>query len=335
MARFLVKRLGAMLLVLLGMSLVTFVIAHLLPSDPARVAAGPNASKEDVEVVRRRLGLDKALHVQYAVYLKHLLTLDLGTSIRSRQPITTEIGRHIPATVELTLVSIVVYVAIAVPLGVLAAAHHSKWIDSLVRLGSVAGSALAPFWLALVLQFVFYRTLAWLPAGGRLPMDLSPPPHSTGLYLVDSLLAGDLRTLGAAAVHLVLPVTALVLGRLGLTTRMTRAQMVQELSQDYVRTARAKGLAERRVLYHHVLRNALNPVVTMVGIQTAYLLSGTILVEGIFRWPGLGQYALEAIVEMDVPSVLGVALTSSVFFVLINLIVDTAYALMDRRVRVF
>jgi peptide/nickel transport system permease protein len=335
MPRFLLRRLGAMLVVLGGMSLVTFVISHLLPSDPARVAAGPNASQEDVEVVRRRLGLDKALHVQYAVYLKNLLRLDLGTSIRSRQPIAAEIGRHIPATVELTLVAIAVYVAIAVPLGVLAAAHHSRWIDSLVRLGSVAGSALAPFWLALLLQFVFYRTLAWLPAGGRLPMDVAPPPPVTGLYLVDSVIAGDLRTLGAAARHLILPVTALVLGRLGLTTRMTRAQMVQELSADYVRTARAKGATERAVLYNHVLKNALNPVVTMVGIQTAYLLSGTILVEGIFRWPGLGQYALDAIVEMDVPSVLGVAITSSVFFVLINLIVDTTYALLDPRVRVF
>ncbi|MBI4276813.1 MAG: ABC transporter permease [Armatimonadetes bacterium] len=334
MLPFVARRLAALVVVLLGMSLVTFVITNLLPADPARVSAGPHASNADVERVRRELGLDRPLYIQYAVYVRNLATGNLGTSVRSRQPIAAEIRRHIAATVELTLVAIVVYVAIAVPLGVIAAAHRAGWVDSLTRLGAVGGSAVAPFWLALLLQLVFYRMLAWLPAGGRLPLDVPPPPAVTGLFLVDSLLAGDLHTLGIAARHMVMPVTALALGRLGLTTRMTRAQMVLELAQDYVRTARAKGQAERVVLYRHALQNALNPIVTMVGIQTAYLLSGTVLVEGIFRWPGLGQYALDAIIEMDVPAVLGVALTSSLFFVLVNLAVDVFYATMDPRVRV-
>jgi peptide/nickel transport system permease protein len=326
------RRIASLVVLLVGMSLVTFVLTNLLPADPARVSAGPNAGPDELAIHRKRLGLDRPLPEQYLRYLGNLVRGDLGTSVRSRQPVLDELAAAVPATIELTLAATIVFVAISIPLGVLTAARRAGWIDSASRIIAVGGAAVAPFWLALLLQLLFFRMLGWLPASGRLDLTATPPPGRTGFYLVDALLAGDLGSFLGALRHLVLPVTALALGRIAVTTRLTRAQMLIELGTDYVRSARGKGLAERRVLYHHALRNALNPVITNVGIQVGYLLSGTVLVEAIFGWPGMGSYALDAILNLDYPSVMGVALLVSVFFVLVNLIVDLIYTALDPRV---
>jgi peptide/nickel transport system permease protein len=329
-----IRRLASLVILLISMSFVTFVLTNLLPSDPARVAAGPNAGPTEIEITRKRLGLDRPLPEQYARYVLALVRGDLGQSVRTRQPVRDELLEAAPATIELTLISTIVFVAISIPLGVITAARRQRWIDSASRIIAVGGAAVAPFWLALLLQLLFFRMLGWLPATGRLPITATPPPTVTGMLIIDSLFAGSVATFLEAIRHLVLPVTALALGRIAVTTRLTRAQMLTELGTDYVRSAKGKGLAERRILYHHALRNALNPVITNIGIQIGYLLSGTVLVEAIFGWPGMGTYALDAVLNLDYPSVMGVALLVSVFFVLVNLAVDLLYAALDPRVSV-
>ncbi len=333
MSRFLLKRLLFLFIVLFGMAVLVFVATHLLPADPARVAAGPSAGADEVEKVRARLGLDQPLLVQFGLYLKQLAVFDLGQSIRSNQPVAGEIGSRLPATLELTVAALVIYVLISILLGVLAATGRSKHVDSFVRIFAVGGSSIPPYWLALLLQLVFYYLLDWLPSGGRLPLSLAPPEKITGFYLVDSVLTGNWETLRLTIIHMVLPVTSLVLGHIGLMTRLVRSRMMQEQRQDYVRTARSKGLPESRVIYRHTLKNAINPLITMIGIQTGYMVGGMVLIESIFRWPGLGSYALSAIENTDLPAVAGVALTMSLVFVLVNLAVDILYAVLDPRVR--
>jgi len=334
MGAFLVRRLLSLVVLLVGMSFVMFLLTSVLPGDPARVAAGPDASPEVVERFRQRLGLDRPLPEQYVRFLANLARGDLGASIRSKQPVLDELRAAAPATIELTIAATIVFVAVSIPLGVVAASRKHGWVDTTSRILAIGGTAIAPFWLAFLLQLIFFRFLGWLPAGARIAMSFSPPPRFSGLYLVDAAIAGDLALLLNAMRHLVLPVAALALGRIAITTRLTRAQMLMELGSDYVRTARGKGVNERKVLYHHALRNGLNPVITNIGIQVGYLLSGAVLVEAIFQWPGLGSYSLDAILNFDYPAVLGVALLISIFFALVNLLVDVSYAFLDPRVKV-
>jgi peptide/nickel transport system permease protein len=330
----LARRLAGFLFVIVGITVVTFVTLHLFPSDPARLLAGPGASDEQIQAIRRDLGLDAPLPVQYARYLGDLARGNLGRSIQTGQPVADDLLRRLPATLELALVTMLAYTTLAVPLGVIAAVTRGRWPDLAIRFVSVAGLAVPAFWLGFLLQLVLYRELGWFQqAVGRLAPTLSPPPFVTGFYLVDAALAGDLAALRSAATQLVMPVACLVVSRLGVGVKLTRASLLAVIGSDYVRTARAKGLAERRVLFRHALRNALMPVITAFGIQFGYLLGGTLVVEVVFGWPGIGQYAVGSITTVDVPAIMSVTVVISVFFVLTNYLVDALYLRLDPRLR--
>ena len=330
----LIRRVATTVPVVLGITLVTFVTLHLFPADPARLLAGPGADEAQVRAIRRELGLDRPLPVQYVRYLGDLVTGHLGRSIQTGQPVADDLLRRLPATLELALATMVVYIALSLPLGVLAAITRGRWPDLLIRLVAVGGLAVPAFWLGFLLQLVLYRELGWFrQAVGRLAPSLAPPPFVTGFYLVDALLGGDLPAFRSATVQLVMPVTCLVLSRLGVGVKLTRTSMLEVIGSDYIRTARAKGLGERAVLARHALRNALMPVVTAFGIQLGYLLGGTLVVEVVFGWPGIGQYAIGSITAVDFPAIMSVTVVISVFFVLANLLVDLLYVYLDPRLR--
>jgi peptide/nickel transport system permease protein len=334
--RFLLRRLFAMVVVLWAVVTCVFLITHVLPADPARAAAGFNAGPAQVEAVRERLGLDRPLAYQYGIYLRNLARFDLGTSVRSQKPVTDDLRSFLPATIELTIVGSVVYIVLSLILGVLAALsrrNRLSTMDGVIRLLSVVGVALPAFWLALLLQLLFFRRLGWLPSGGRLDFTTNPPREITGLYLVDGLLTGNFAVVSDAASHLVLPVVALVLGPLPIGIRIVRNAVLQELGESYVQTARAKGLSDRSIVVRHVLRNALIPATTLFGTQIGYLLGGAFLVESVFLWPGIGRYAVTSLQSLDYNAVIGVSLVLAAFFLIVNMLVDVAYGFLDPRVR--
>jgi peptide/nickel transport system permease protein len=331
---FLLGRLVGLLLVVLGITLVTFITLHIFPSDPARLLAGPGATDVQLQQIRADLGLDQPLPVQYLRYVGDLARGNLGRSIQTGQPVANDLVQRFPATLELAMVTMLVYVGLSIPLGVAAAVTRGKFLDLLIRFVSTTGLGVPAFWLGFLLQLVLYRELGWFQHPvGRLSPEIAPPPFLTGLYLVDSLLASNLNAFGSAAVQLVMPVACLVVSRLGVGVKLTRASLLDVIGSDYVRTARAKGLRERSVLYGHALRNALMPVVTALGIQFGYLLGGTLVVEVVFGWPGIGQYAIGSITTVDFPAIMSVTVIISVFFVLSNFAVDLLYFYLDPRLR--
>jgi len=333
MGTYIVKRLVWTLVVIVGITLFTFTISHLIPADPARLAAGLDATEDQVATMREMMGLNRSPAEQYARYLVGLLHGHLGVSIRNRRPVADDIRIFFPATLELTVLTMLVYVAIGIPLGVLAGLRRGRASDFILRFAAVAGDGMPSFWLALMLQLLFFRELGWLPSGGRLDPLVDTPARVTGLITVDSLLAGQWATWWNACVHLILPVVTLVLGRLAVAVRITRRSLLSVLDQDYVRTARAKGLAFRTVIWRHTMKNALIPIVTILSLQVGWLLGGTVLVEIIFSWPGLGRYALESIAFLDFPAIMGVTLIISMIFVFINLVVDVLYTFLDPRIQ--
>ena len=331
---FLVRRLGGVALVILGITLVTFVTLHLFPADPARLLAGPGADEGQIRAIRQDLGLDRPLPVQYARYLRDLARGNLGRSIQTGQPVADDLAKRLPATLELAVVTMLVYIGLAVPLGILAAVTRWRWPDLLIRLVAVGGLAIPPFWLGFLLQLVLYRELGWLQqAVGRIAPSLPPPPFVTGFYLVDAPLAGDWSVLRSAAVQLIMPVTCLVLSRLGVGVKLTRTSMLEVIGSDYVRTARAKGLAERLVMRRHVLRNAWLPTLTILGFSFAQLLTASVLTETIFQWNGIGSYAVQSANTLDFPGINGVSLFAGLAFLLANLATDVLYAVADQKIR--
>lgn len=332
MLKYLLRRVAMIFIVLFGITLIVFFAVNLLPADPARVIAGPTASNEEVEQIREQKGYNKPLLVRYGIYLRDLLKLDMGTSVLSNQPVAKEIGKRIPATLELALVATGVYVVVSLALGIYCAMHPGA-LDSIIRVFCIGGSAIPSYWLALLLQLAFYYFLDILPSGGRLPANVAAPESITNLYILDSLLTGNWVTLQYAVIHVILPAASLSLSNIGLTTRIVRSQIIQEANQDYVRTAKAKGLTDKLAIKRHALRNAMNPIVTTIGIQTGYMMVGTIMIETIYRWPGLGSYAISAVENLDYPAIVGVTLVMAIIFSFINLIVDIVYALINPRVR--
>lgn len=327
------RRLASMVVVLLLIVVVSFFVTRILPGDPATTLAGIGTSPEQIEVVRRNLGLDRPVFEQFVQYLGSIATLDFGTSLRSKQPIAMEIGARLPATMELALFATAASAAGAVLLGIIAVGARARWVDTAIRIGSVIGSSAPVFWLALLLQLVFYAWLQVLPSGGRLPFSQSPPPTVTGFYTIDSLLAGDFQTFGVVLVFLVLPVASLTIASLGALTRLMRAQLRDEMRTDYIATTRARGTGRFRLLARHALPNAASPAITVIGMEFAFLVAGAIFVERIYQWPGLGSYTWDAIVGLDYPVVSAVAVTLGVVFVLTSLVVDVAYRLIDPRIR--
>lgn len=333
MLPFLIRRLALLLLVLLGLSALTFGLSHLVPTDPARAALGFDAAPDMVAQYRREMGLDRSLPAQYALYLGHVVRGDLGASIMTRRSVAEDLARFIPATLELTLVSLVFSVLVGGALGVLAAVRRGSAIDALATAGPVAQLSVPVFVMGLVLLLVFYRWLGWLPYGGRLDSMVPAPPSITGLYLIDGLLARDGRAFRDAAAHLVLPALALSNLTLAEMTRITRSAVLDVLGADHVRTARSKGLPERAVLWRHVVKNAAIPVVTVMGLRVGFLMGGAVITETIFAWPGIGRYAWEGARNVDLNVVMGVTLVVALVYALVNLAVDVFYSMLDPRVR--
>ena len=332
MIQFIVRRLLAAIPVLLGVTIITFVLSQLLPGDPARMVAGQFASAEQIAAVRERLGLDRPLPVQYVRYLGRLLRGDLGTSFSSQQDVTEELRIFFPATIELTLVAMILTVVIGLPLGIMTGSRKAPFVNSGVLFLSLVGVGLPVFWAGLVFQLIFAGRLDILPLDGRLGSAVIPPPGVTNMYTIDALLAGQWSTFVDALRHLVLPAVTLAIGRIASVARITHASMIDVMRRDYVRTAQAKGLPQRRVVNKHALKNALLPVVTTIGLQVGFLLGGTILVENIFSWGGLGTYAWIGIFRLDIPAIMGVTLIATVTFMLVNLVTDIGYAFLDARI---
>jgi len=331
--RYILGRIASMALVLLGVSVLTFFIAHVVPGDPVLVALGEHAREEQIAAYRRAYGLDRPVPVQFAVYLGRLTRGDLGISIRTRRPVADDLREFLPATIELGSAAWLVALLLGIPAGILSAVYKDRTFDHVSRLGALIGASFPVFWLGLLLLATFYYRLRWLPGPGRLDMVISPPPLRTGLLLVDTILAGDLGAFRNALRHLVLPALTLGLFSTAVIARMTRSAMLEVLYQDYIRTARAKGLREGRVVALHALKNAMIPTLTIIGISFGSLLSGAVLTETIFAWPGLGRYATASAMSLDFPAVMGVTLVVAVVYTLVNLVVDLIYARLDPRVR--
>jgi len=335
MLRFLAKRLALLVLVLLGATVITFVISHAVPSDPARMWAGPRAGPTQLEQARRELGLDQPLYIQLAVYISRVFRGDLGVSIHTRRPVLNDIAAFFPATFELTTFAMIIALALGIPMGVVSATRRDRLPDHAARIFSLTGVSVPIFWLGLLAQLVLSSTFHILPTSGRVDSSLLAiaPPAVSGLYLLDALLAGNWPFFASAFVHILLPALTLSYASLAIVTRMTRSTMLEVLGQDYIRTARMKGLPERAVLYKHALKNALIPILTIVSLCYGFLLAGAVLVETIFDWPGMGLYATNAILTLDLPAIIGVTLIVAVIYVMINLVVDILYTLVDPRVR--
>jgi peptide/nickel transport system permease protein len=304
-----------------------------MPGDPARLAAGPDANASMVETVRARYGLDRPLGVQFARYVGGLAHGDLGESLRSRNAVRDDLVRYFPNTFELVSLALLLAVALGVPLGMLSAVYRDTWIDHWTRVVSVSGVALPAFWLGLMLQLLLALHLGWLPLGGRLGLTATPPGPITHLLFVDALLRGEWRTLGDALAHAVLPVVTLCFPALASILRVNRAEMLDTLNQDYIKTARAQGFSGFRVVTRYALRNAMIPTLTMIGLRYGWMLGGTILVETVFDWPGIGLYAVNAAVSSDFQPIMGVTLLIGLNFMLANLLVDLAYGWLDPRIR--
>lgn len=333
LSRYILRRLFLLLPVLLGVSLITFTISHVVPGDPARMMVGQRASEETVARIRHQLGLDQPLPLQYLNYVKGLLKGDLGWSIRNQRPVLQDLLDFFPATLELTLASLLLCLLVGVPLGVTSALKKDRFLDHLSRLSSILGVSLPLFWLGLMLLLLFYRQLGWLPGPGRLDVLATPPKAITSMYTVDSLLTGNWATLKDSLWHLILPAFCLSYVHLAIVTRLVRSSMLDVLGEDYIRTARACGLPEQVVVYKYGLRNALIPTVTVVGLSFGELLGGAILTETIFAWPGMGRYVVDSIGFLDFPSIMGFTLFISILYVLVNLGVDLLYTILDPKIR--
>ena len=348
MTRYIIRRLVSVIPTVLGVTIIIFMLLRLIPGDPAVAMLGEHAAQENVERIREQLGLNRPPFLdrealrrgeigaifdsQYTRYLLRLLRGDLGNSIHRRIPITEEIKHRFPATIELALASMLLSILVGLPVGVISAARHNSLLDNVSMLASLVGVSMPIFWLGLMEIMLFAVILGWLPVGGRLSHGIELQPI-TQLVVVDSILAGNWAALKDALQHLAMPAFALATIPMAIIARMTRASMLDVLQSDYIRTARAKGLSERVVLYRHALKNAFLPVITIIGIQMGNLLAGAVLTETIFAWPGIGKWGLyDAIIGRDYPIVQGSALLVALVIVVLYLLVDISYAYIDPRI---
>lgn len=332
---YILKRLVMAVFVLLMVSLMTFVIARVVPSDPAAAWVGSHPTREQIEKATIELGLDQPLYVQYLRYMESLVQGNLGTSVTSRRPILTDIKAYLPATLELVLAGMLIAFVVGIPLGVLSGAKKGSWLDHSTRLVSIAGVSMPAFWLGLILQLFFFTRLGLLPLGARLSTEValnSPVETITGLYIVDSILTGNWVALKDASLHIILPALALATYPIGLSIRMTRSTVIETLNEKYIQAARIAGVPERTVLFVLTLKNAIVPTLNALGLAFVYSLTGAILIEIIFSWPGLGSYVTNAVLSVDFPVIVSVTLIMTVFYVLINLFLDVLQAVLDPRV---
>jgi peptide/nickel transport system permease protein len=332
---YVIRRIAMSILVLVGLSVITFTLARVIPSDPAALYIGPHPNPGDLERTREKLGLNRPVPVQYAYYVRDLLRGDLGDSIATKRPVLQEIGDRWPASLELLLTAMIFAVLVGVPLGVLSAQLQGSPFDVAVRTLSIVGVSMPAFWAGLLLQVVFFRNLHLLPLAGRFDTDLrfsSPIQPLTGFYLIDSAVTGNWIALKDVAWHTVLPALTLAAYPIGLIARMTRATMIEVLSQDYIRTARAYGTPEWFTIYFYALKNAIGPTLTVIGLTLAYALTGTFFIEIVFNWPGLGLFTVHSLLNTDHPAIMGITLLAASGYVIINLMVDVAQAWIDPRI---
>lgn len=335
MSGYLIRRLVAMPFLILGIITITFFLSRVTKGDPltAIISEQQMSNPEVVAAAKQRWGLDLSLPEQYLVYTGKLLTGDLGTSFTTKRPVLQDLLERLPATLELVIAAMIIGTVLGIALGVLAAYYRNGWIDHGSRLFALVGSSLPVFWSGLGLLFIFSVQLGWLPGPGRLDARLQPPPMITGMITLDTLLAGDLAAFVDALHHLILPAFVLGWTVTGTISRLVRANMLEVLNQEYVLTARAKGAGELRVLLHHALRNTLVPTLTVIGHSFAYLITGAVLTETIFAWPGMGSYAVEAARALDYPAIIGVTVVGGVTFLVTNLLTDIAYMFANPRIR--
>jgi peptide/nickel transport system permease protein len=332
---YILKRLVMAVFVLISVSIVTFIIARVVPSNPAAAWVGPHPTKEQIEKATIELGLDKPLYVQYARYMEGIAGGDLGTSVTTRQPILTDIKTFLPATFELVLAGMLIAIIIGIPLGVLSGANKGSWLDHLTRLVSIAGVSMPAFLLGLLLQLLFFRQLELLPLGARISTEVSlanPIETITGMYLIDAAVTGNWVAFQDASKHIILPALALATYPIGLAIRMTRSTIIEVLNEKYIQAARISGIQERTILFVLALKNAIVPTLNALGLAFVYSLTGAILIEVIFSWPGLGNYVTNAVLSVDFPVIVSVTLIMTVFYILINLFLDIIQAMIDPRV---
>ena len=334
MLRTVIGRLATAIPSVIGVIVVSFLLTRVLPGDTAAYFAGPAATPQSIAEIRAKLGLDQPLPTQFARYVGDLAKGNLGNSLTTGQPVVSEIATRLPASAELTLAGLIISLLIAVPLGITAAVRQDSWIDHACRIVSTTGVSLPVFFTGLLLVYAFYFVLGWAPAPlGRLDVFFSAPPHVTGFYLIDSILARDWTTFRAALAQLVLPAATLAIFSLAPIARITRGSMLAVLTSEFVRTARASGLKPKTVIVTYAFRNAMLPVITTLGMVFSFLLGANVLVEKVFAWPGIGSYAVEALLASDFAPVQGFVLTMAVLYVVLNLMIDILYGVIDPRVR--
>ena len=330
---YLAKRFLLLIPVLLGVTILTFSVSHIVPANPAAVALGPHATRETIQALNEKWGFDQPVYIQYGKYVWGLMKGDLGTSLHTNRPVKNDLIAYFPATLELTVSSLLFCLLLGIPIGVLSAVKKDRFIDHISRFVSLIGVSMPVFWLGLLMLLLFYFQLDWLPGGGRLPSTAAPPPHVTGLYVVDSLIAGQWAALKLSLLHLVLPATCLGFAVMGVISRMMRSSMLNVLQEEYMKTAAAKGLSTGKVLFVHALKNAMLPVITVSGVLFGQLLAGAVLTETIFSWPGMGLYTVTSIMHLDFQPIMGFTVLVAVIYVFINMAVDILYVLFDPRIR--
>ena len=332
MKKYILKRLLLLIPVLIGVSILIFVIVRLTPGDPAPILAGEHATEEYVQTTRERWGLDKPMYVQYYIWFKSLLRGDLGRSITTHSPVVEEIFNRFPATLELSLFAMFLAIVIGILAGIISAIRQYHFFDYFSLIVALFGISMPVFWLGLMLMFVFGLWLDILPISGRINV-MIPLQNITGLYVLDSILTLNFQALGSSLLHLILPSIALGTIPMAMIARITRSSMLEIIRLDFIRTERAKGLPERMVIFKHALKNALIPIITVIGMEFGLLLGGAILTETVFAWPGLGRYTVDAVYARDYPAIQGSVLFIAFIFVVVNLITDVLYAYINPRIR--
>ena len=333
MLSYIIRRLLFTFPVLIGLSLLTFTISHLIPGDPVMLVAGPQATREEIRALAQEYGLDQPLPAQFLKYITGLVHGDFGRSIMTRRQVADDLRLFFPATLELVLAAMLVAVVLGIPFGIISAVVRDRWPDNLIRVLSLASISLPRFFLALVLQILFGIIIGILPLGSRFPTLEAPPPNITGFLTLNAILAHNWDALGMTLRHMMLPAVALSLSPLATITRMMRASVLEVMQQDFVLTERALGLPSRLILFKYVLKNASISTLTVIGLYFGYLLSGSVLVEVVFDWPGIGLYATNSIISLDFQPIMGVTLLIGVTFVIVNLLIDLMYGLFDPRIR--
>ena len=332
MLKMLVKRSVLMFGMLLGLLIITFLISHVTPGDPAALAAGPDASTEMIDQIRKERGFDKPVYIQFITYAGGILRGDMGTSIHTTHAVFDDIVAYFPATFELVLYSILIAIVIGIPLGVISAVNQNSWVDNVIRVLSSSGVGLPMFWLALMLQLYFGLQLGWFPLGGRIDLMTEPPAMITGLYTIDALLNFRFAFFWESLHHIILPAIALCFPALASIVRVNRAEMLETLSLDYIVNARAQGISRLRIISAYALKNAMLPTLAIIGLRFGWMLGGTVLVESVFDWPGIGLYTVQAATASDFEPVMAVTLVLGAWFMLTNFLIDIIYGWLDPRV---